>query len=221
MKIDNIQTGDILLSHTPYSFSLIPNEIIGSFIVHKIEKLTKSPFSHCGVIEKFGNELYICEAVSQGLRENKFIPNYLSQNKLKKIIILRFYKPGGVEFNDSDKRIIKNICHREMNKQTKYDKKLLILLGLALTLFKFKTYQECLSYFKSKRDSWWICSEYSQMILRNFNIKVTENNCLSVPNDFLLVDNYKIVYTNIIGDLKFAKKYPMTYCLINQKLKII
>jgi len=78
-----------------------------------------------------------------------------------------------------------------------YDKKLLILITLAIRLWGKNGYENGMNYLRCHYDNFWICSEWVQYLYAHVGIQFTDTNRLLAPEDFNRYENKKIIFSNL------------------------
>jgi len=78
-----------------------------------------------------------------------------------------------------------------------YDKKLLILIALAIRLWGKNGYENGMNYLRCHYDNFWICSEWVQYLYAQVGIQFTDTNRLLAPEDFNRYEDKEIVFSNL------------------------
>ena len=78
-----------------------------------------------------------------------------------------------------------------------YDKKLLILIALAIRLWGKNGYENGMNYLRCHYDNFWICSEWVQYLYAQVGIQFTDTNRLLAPEDFNRYENKEIIFSNL------------------------
>jgi len=78
-----------------------------------------------------------------------------------------------------------------------YDKKLLILIALAIRLWGKNGYENGMNYLRCHYDNFWICSEWVQYLYAQVGIKFTNTNRLLAPEDLNRYENKKVIFSNL------------------------
>jgi hypothetical protein len=78
-----------------------------------------------------------------------------------------------------------------------YDKKLLILIALAIRLWGKNGYEDGMKYLRCHYDNFWICSEWVQYLYAQVGIQFTDTNRLLTPEDFNRYENKRVIFSNL------------------------
>ncbi len=201
-----VKDGDILLSHYIGNWIKYP---LDTLITKRICAYTKSKYSHTAIIfrkdgevssQNASNDLVVVEAIAKGLVINR-LDKYLDDNRYK-ITVIRILGDNsaviGEALTDEKRAKMKKIAFRTAESgENYYDKKLLILIALAIRLWGKNGYEKGMNYLRCRFDNFWICSEWVQYLYAQVGILLTNTDRLLAPEDFNKYKHRKIIFDNL------------------------